>query len=240
MVVASTGEQGAFPARSERGGGNRRTGKGKIAPPGMAIRTGRNISLEIEPKGGLSVGPWGTDPVLFQLLEEGGFGDADLLRRAGLVPVLAGELGEDVVFLRLFPAGEYAGVSVRRRGRARGEQERKIAGFQPFLPSHHHRALDGVAQLPDIPRPVEGGEEIGGGRGDPKHRAACLLGAFPQKMACERQDVLPALPKRRNREGDRADPVVEVVPEALPRDLLPEVSVGRRDDAHIHEDRLTR
>src|SRR5262249_53528188 len=50
-------------------------------------------------------------------------------------------------------------------------------------------------------------------------------------------DVLPALPQRRHRQRDHAQPVVEVLAEATRRGLLLEALVGCGDDADVDGDR---
>src|SRR4030042_1235948 len=46
----------------------------------------------------------------------------------------------------------------------------------------------------------------------------------------------PALSERGNRERNDVNPVIQVFPEGPPLDLLGQVLVGGRDDAHVHLD----
>ena len=60
-----------------------------------------------------------------------------------------------------------------------------------------------------------------------------LRGDFLQEILGEQADVLGALAQRRELDADDIQPVEQILAEGLLRDLLFEVLVRRRDDAHI-------
>ena len=64
----------------------------------------------------------------------------------------------------------------------------------------------------------------------PRHLAA----EPPEESVRDEEDILPALPERRHRQGDDAQAVVEVLPEAALGDGLSEVCVGGCENTYIH------
>src|SRR5205085_2278414 len=58
------------------------------------------------------------------------------------------------------------------------------------------------------------------------------------KMSRERVDVGATLSEGRDADRDHVQPIKEVLAEGAARDHLVEIAVGRRDEAHIHLDRL--
>ena len=66
-----------------------------------------------------------------------------------------------------------------------------------------HGALDGVLQLPHVPRPVVGHEEIDGRGGEADDRAPVPLVVFLDEVVREEDDVGPAVAQRRH--VDRKD-----------------------------------
>ena len=54
-----------------------------------------------------------------------------------------------------------------------------------------------------------------------------------QERLDQQRDVLAAVAERRHLNDDHAEPVEEILPEALLRDLAIEIDVGRRDDADV-------
>ena len=95
------------------------------------------------------------------------------------------------------------------------------------------RALDHVAQLAHVAGVVVGeqqplglGRELGG-------RLAHAGGEARQEVRRQRQDVLAALAQRRHADVEDVEAVVEVEAERAALDLVGQVLVGRRDDAHV-------
>ena len=76
--------------------------------------------------------------------------------------------------------------------------------------------------------------------GDERELAAGLGGVAREEVARERQDVLAPLAQRRELDRDHVQAEVEVLAEAAGGDLVAQVAVGRRDDAHVDAARLRR
>ena len=68
--------------------------------------------------------------------------------------------------------------------------------------------------------------------------AGALAACRCDEVLDEQRDVLRPLAQRRQRDRDDVEPVVQVLPEPAVRDELPQVAVGRGDDAHVDLDRL--
>src|SRR5437867_9864876 len=94
-------------------------------------------------------------------------------------------------------------------------------------------ALDLVAELAHVARPVEAYEALERAGLEPGDALAVRLGGCPEEAIGKQWDVLP--PRAQRREADREcdQPVVEVLAEAACRDLRGEVAVRRRDDTHV-------
>ena len=95
-----------------------------------------------------------------------------------------------------------------------------------------HRALDQIAQFPDVAGPVIGKQLLLKLRGEAQ---APLI--FPVKLLEKKggqgENVLTAVPKRGNMDGEHVEAVEEVLPKFVLRHKLTQVPIGRGDDAHI-------
>jgi hypothetical protein len=101
-----------------------------------------------------------------------------------------------------------------------------------------HDPLDEVLELPDVAGPRVALEHLEGVFPDP-FQVAPLLAVVPlDEVGRQHRDVLGALPKRGDPDGDHVQPEVQVGPEPPLGDLLLEVLVGGGDDPHVHGDRL--
>ena len=98
-----------------------------------------------------------------------------------------------------------------------------------------HGALDGVAELADVPGPGVALEHVHerGGR-DALHVLAGLGVELLDEVVDEERHVLAALLERRQPDGEDVEPEVEVLAEPPAADLLLQVPVGGADDAHVH------
>ena len=101
-------------------------------------------------------------------------------------------------------------------------------------------ALDGVAQLADVARPVVALEQrqhvLVDGLG-----AEVVAGAeLAEEVGRQVADVLRPLAQRRHADRHHAEPVEQVLAELALGDALVEPAVGGRDDAHRHADRTAR
>src|SRR5690606_27987206 len=61
-----------------------------------------------------------------------------------------------------------------------------------------------------------------------------------QEVICEQRDVIVAIAERRQVQRDDVQPVVQVAAERAATDLLVEIAIRRRDDAHVDVDGLRR
>ena len=98
---------------------------------------------------------------------------------------------------------------------------------------HQHAALDRVIELADVARPRMLEQRLQRRRFEAADVLAVALRVLPQEVRRERGNVLAPLAQRRQLDLDRVQPEQQVLPEAAGRDLLAEVRVGRRDDAHV-------
>jgi len=82
---------------------------------------------------------------------------------------------------------------VAGESRRRGSGERQIFGADLGTAAQDHRALDGVCQLADIPRPWMLHQEIHRLGGDPTHGLLRLRGVGRDKVPREQRQVLSTL-----------------------------------------------
>src|SRR5688500_6040684 len=105
------------------------------------------------------------------------------------------------------------------------------------IPAQDHRALDGVLQLTNVPRPRVGREERECLRGDACDLLSDLRRRSRREAVCQHRNVLRAIPERRDHDRHDAQPIVEVLPERSGRRIRREVAVRGRDHAHVDADR---
>src|SRR5262249_45227425 len=146
----------------------------------------------------------------------------------GSVAVVALEDLEHVLalelFLRLLERQDRA-VLVLAQIQVLGPEERAVAEDQPLL--------DSVLELPDVARPRALLYRRQRLRGEALHLRGELLGVLREERLGDDEDVVPALAERRQVDVDDVEPVVEVLAEASPADLLLEDAVGRGDDPDV-------
>src|SRR5690606_20547665 len=111
--------------------------------------------------------------------------------------------------------------SVARRDTS--QQWPQVVG-RDFVAANQDLGLFGhIAQFADVARPAVPMHEISRVLGQPLYRAVVLLRKAMQKAFKNREDVLLAVPQRRNIDDYRAQPIVEVFAEATFPDFLGEV-----------------
>src|SRR6266849_1325061 len=156
-----------------------------------------------------------------------------------MVPAAALERLDDVRALGL---GE--GVLALEAGRraephAPGHVRREIVGLDDLVSREDRGALDRVLQLAHVARPWIA-KEPGHRRRAQAEAAAQALGGATEEVLGEERNVLAALAQRGQRDRDHVEAIEEVFPEAALANQLLEVAIGRRDDPHVHRDRLGR
>jgi hypothetical protein len=71
---------------------------------------------------------------------------------------------------------------------------------------------------------------------DARERSVVARARLAHELRDQERDVLAALAQRRQMDAEDVEPIVQVAPELLERDELPEILVGRRDDADVDVD----
>ena len=103
----------------------------------------------------------------------------------------------------------------------------------------HDRALDDVLELAHVARPVVLRQQIERLRRQ-LEVASCLFSSpyFSRKCCDEQRDVVLAIAQRRQLDRDDVQPVEQILAEPPVLHHLPQVDVGRGDDADVDLDRL--
>src|SRR6185503_18901082 len=96
-----------------------------------------------------------------------------------------------------------------------------------------HQPLHLVLELADVAGPVVAHHQLHRLLAEAPDGLADLVGVALEEMIGEDRDVLAPLAERRQPEREDLEPVVEILAEAAPGDLLLQVAVGRGDDAHV-------
>ena len=100
------------------------------------------------------------------------------------------------------------------------------------------RPLEHVLELAHVSGPVVVEERLHRGRGHRRDRLAVLGRRARDERLDEEGNVLLPVAQRRQRDGDDAEAVIEVLAELSLRHEARQVRVRRRDDAHVGADRL--
>src|SRR5262245_5009435 len=98
----------------------------------------------------------------------------------------------------------------------------------------HHRALDAVLELPEIARPRIALHDVERLGGEAVHLLVHLRLRLAQEMVGQNRNVLGTLPQRWQRDGERVEPVEQVLPELAGDERSLEVAVRSGDHSHAH------
>src|SRR5215470_4468372 len=155
------------------------------------------------------------------------------LRGAGLRSALAQRVLDHAALQRLDRLVERA---ERWRGaRAGRDSLGEMSGAERMtVVAEGHRALDLVRELAHVARPRIGAEELerfGGDRGHGPPRAPARLA---EEIVGEGGNVLGAVAKGRQADGEDVEPVVEITAKAANGYVGLEIGVGGGDDADVH------
>ena len=123
-------------------------------------------------------------------------------------------------------------VSSVRAGR-RG-QPRERPGIHRGRGVEQRHALHQVPQLADVARPALPPQPVLGVGGEAFRPRAVALGQAPEHGAGQRDNVVAALPERREPEHHHGEAVVQVRPEPPRRGQVGEVVLGRGEELHVH------
>src|SRR5262245_39647613 len=133
----------------------------------------------------------------------------------------------------------WTGALWRRLATRQRDAIGQISGQDRLALGDHHRALDDVAQLADVPRPGVALEQRGGLRinaPDSARVAPVRLDSLAQEARGELAYLLSPGPEGGDLELERVQAVQEIRPESPGFDHGPEVPVGRGDDADVDLD----
>ena len=161
----------------------------------------------------------------------GGAGDVAACALHEVREVAALELGEH--------GAARVAVAHAERGRdgvaALGARARSDAAVDRGRLAHDDHRLDDVLELADVAGPPVRAER-GHGVGWDEVVDRTVVALLAEEVLDEERDVLGTLAKRRDREHDDRDAVVEVEPEAAVVDLGAQIAVRRGDEAHVDRD----
>src|SRR2546427_1057481 len=99
---------------------------------------------------------------------------------------------------------------------------------------HQHAALDRVIELADVAGPRMIQQRLKRRRFESGDVLAIPLRMQPKEVRGERRNVFTPIAERRQLNLDRVQPEEQILTEPTRRDLLAQVGVGRRHDAHVH------
>ena len=109
---------------------------------------------------------------------------------------------------------------------------------KPRAGTQNDTPLDGILQLPDIPRPCVCQQFVHLGFRDSLKWFSRLAGVYPKEVVREWRDVFYSIPQRRNNDRKHIQPVVEILPEPAAGDLLTQIPIGCRNQAKVGPDRF--
>src|SRR5215813_10165840 len=99
-------------------------------------------------------------------------------------------------------------------------------------------ALDHILELADISGPRVATEYVERLRGNHIDAAVHAAGKLRDEVVDERLDVVASFPEGWDRHREYVQAIVEILTEELRSDHFGEISIGRRDDAHVGLERL--
>src|SRR5438094_156913 len=126
--------------------------------------------------------------------------------------------------------------SVPPHSRRRGRQQ--LVGRELARGRQEQRSLQGVLELADVPRPGMGpqaGVQVGRER---RRGQTMLSGELREQRLRDQEQVVPALPQRRQVEHDGAQPEEEIFPKAAFLHAVRQLVVGGGDNADVHGSRF--
>src|SRR5579871_185143 len=194
------------------------------------------------------------DLVLFELLVQIAARRVDDLGGLRDVPAVLAQLRHQKralgVVLELAQRARLRRVGVadrfRRGGTAcwrharRSDQFGQIGHVDRIAAGHDDQPFDGVPQLADVALPPVALQRFNRRVGDPLRPHVVLAAEVVHVVPHEQRDVVGPLAQRRHVDRDDRQAEVEILAEAAFLDLLLEVLVRRRDDAHVDLDRPRR
>ncbi len=110
---------------------------------------------------------------------------------------------------------------------------RKVFGPQGVPRGQSHRPLHGILEFADVAPPSVAEQQVPGGRIDPQRGSSHLLRVILEKELGQGQNVVGSFTQGRDPHGDHIQPVIKVLPEGPPVDLLLEILVRSRQDPYI-------
>ena len=118
----------------------------------------------------------------------------------------------------------------------RAHARRQIAQRHGFLRSQNRQALDQILQLANVTRPRIGREKIDNLRGQRLGGDRMFLGFEAQEMVEQQDNIVTAFAQRRQEQRNHIEPVEQIRAELGVFGHLLQITVTRRDDAHVHFD----
>ena len=112
--------------------------------------------------------------------------------------------------------------------------KRQFAFRNVTAEQQHHGPLHRVLQLADIPRPRVFDQHVHRLGGKSLHILSVPLAENLEEVLRQKGDVLAPLLKGRNLYADDVEPIIQILAKAPGRDLIQQVAVRSRHDAHIH------
>ena len=121
---------------------------------------------------------------------------------------------------------------------AASDQARDVLAVDARARGENQQALDRVAQLAHVPRPIELRQSFDSIRRDAARRHTFALREHVDEMTYEKWNVLAPLAKRRDVNRDDVQAIEQVFAETILGNLALEILVRRGEDADVHLDRL--
>ena len=110
---------------------------------------------------------------------------------------------------------------------------RKVALADELAVGENARALDDVAQLPDVPVPRSRDEHALGRRRQSDDLLPETRGRLPDERCREIRNVLTPLAQGGHAQLHHIQPVEQIAPEPAGGGLAAQIAVGRRNDVHV-------
>ena len=149
------------------------------------------------------------------------------------VPARLRERGQEVLTHPILPGARLDGHRVPDRSCAcrRGQSERGGGDHRSI--AQQDRALEDIAQLPNIARPAVAGQRDASIRSERALGKTVVRAGPGEKVLRENQDVGAALAERRQRKRDDGEAMVEVLAKVVARHRGAKILVGGGHDPHV-------